>query len=85
MAYVRTYRTVLPLDPGADLDVTRWLARESFERKAVGDHLTILTWSEAEVDSADIPPKAAKRLPRPAGDYLWLEFTATATAAAVDA
>lgn len=82
MAYIRTYRTVIPVDSDADLEVVRWLTRESFDRKAAGDALAIITYSESEVSPDDIPPKAAKRMPRPATDYVWLEFTATATAAA---
>lgn len=81
MAYIRTYRTVIPLDDGDDLEVARWLTRESFERKATSDALAIITYEESEMSAADIPPKAAKRLPRPVGDYRWLAFTATATAA----
>lgn len=81
MAYTRTYRTVVPLDPGADLDVARWLARESFELKAAGDCLHIVTYAESTVTAADLPPKAAKQLGRPLDYYQWYEFTATATAA----
>jgi len=81
VAYIRTYRTVIPLNPGDDLEVARWLTRESFERKAASDALAIITYDESEMSAADIPPKAAKRLPRPATEYRWLVFTATATAA----
>lgn len=81
MAYTRTYQTVIPLPADADLDVLRWLTRESFERKAAGDALRIDTYLEAEVDATDIPPKAAKYLPHPVTDYRWFSFTATATAA----
>ena len=81
MAYTRTYRTVVPLDPGADLDIARWLARESFEQKAAGDCLVIVGYSESSVAADEIPPKAAKQLGRPLDYYQWLAFTATATAA----
>lgn len=81
MAYTRTYRTVVPLEPGADLDIARWLARESFEQKAAGDCLQIVTYAESTVATDDIPPKAAKQLGRPLDYYQWYSFTATATAA----
>ena len=77
----KVLRRVIPLRPGDDVDVLRWLTRESFERKAAGDALRIDTYLEAEVDAADIPPKAAKYLPHPVTDYRWFSFTATATAA----
>lgn len=80
MAYTRNYRTVVPLDPGTDLEVARWLARESFERKAAGDCLQIIEYTEAEVGADEIPPKVGKQLPRPLTDYLWFEFSAVATA-----
>lgn len=81
MAYTRTYHTVIPLEDGADVDLLRWLTRESFERKAASDALKIDTYLEAEVDAADIPPKAGKQLPKPISAYRWHSFTATATAA----
>ena len=81
MAYTRTYQTIIPLDDGVDLEVARWLMRESFERKAAGDALHIDTYVEAEVDAAEIPPKAGKYLPKPISAYRWHQFTATATAA----
>lgn len=80
MAYTRSYRTIVPLDPGADLEVARWLARESFERKAAGDCLTIIEYTETAVAADQIPPKVAKQLPRPLTDYQWLEFSAVASA-----
>ena len=80
MAYTRTYRTVVPLEPDDDAEVARWLARESFERKASGDCLVIIDYAEAVLDAADIPPKAAKQLGRPLDHYRWLSFTAKATA-----
>lgn len=81
MAYTRTYTTVIPVEPDTDAAVLRWLTRESFERKAAGDLLTIVDFTETKLTAADIPPKAAKQLPRPISDYQWHRFTATATAA----
>lgn len=79
MAYTRTYHTIIPVEPDADLDVLRWLTRESFERKADSDCLRIVDYTETEIGADQIPPKAAKRLPRPVSDYQWHSFTATAT------
>lgn len=81
MAYTRSYHTIVPLEPGGDVDVLRWLARESFERKAAGDCLTIVDWREGTVPANEIPPKAGKQLGRPVGDYQWFSFAATATVA----
>lgn len=81
MAYTRTYRSTIPVDKDADLDVMRWLMRESFERTAGGDSLRITDYREDEVDPSDIPPKAANDLGRPVADFLWFTFTATATVA----
>lgn len=83
MAYTRHYRTIIPLEPGGDPDVLRWLARESFERKADGDCLRIVDWQETQLAPEEIPPKAGKQLGRPVADYDWFAFSATATSTAV--
>lgn len=80
MAYTRNYHTVIPLEPQADLEVARWLVRESFERKAASDCLHITDYSESELTADQIPPKAAKQLARPLTEYLWYEFSAVASA-----
>lgn len=79
MAYTRKYRTVIPVEPDADLEVMRWLMRESFERTATGDSLVITDYRESEVPADDIPPKVAKELGRPISDFRWFAFDATAT------
>lgn len=79
MPYTRHYQTVIPVEPDTDLDVLRWLTRESFENKAAGDCLHIVDYKESTLTVDDIPPKAAKQLARPLGDYQWLKFEATAT------
>ena len=79
MAYTRTYRTVVPVLPDADLAVLRWLTRESFEYKAEGDALRIVSYTEDTVPAIDIPPKVGKQLGRPVGEFAWHRFTATAT------
>ncbi|AEK07986.1 hypothetical protein ANAYA_27 [Mycobacterium phage Anaya] len=75
MAYTKNYRTIVPLEPGVDLDVARWLARESFERAAGNMGLTIVEYAEREVPWTDLPPKAAEHLARHADEYTWFEFT----------
>lgn len=75
MAYEKTYRTVVPVEPGADLGVVRWLARESFERKATVDALRIEAYDERQVPVDEIPPKAMEQLGRPLTDFEWFEFT----------
>lgn len=77
MAYTRTYRTIVPVEPDADLRVLRWLARESFERQATGDSLRITDYQERCVPVHDLPP--TKELPKPMSAYRFYEFTATAT------
>ncbi|QFG09218.1 hypothetical protein SEA_EFRA2_26 [Mycobacterium phage Efra2] len=75
MAYTKSYRTIVPLEPDADLDLARWLARESFERTAGNMGLTIVEYAEREVSWLDLPPKAAEHLPLRADEYTWYEFT----------
>jgi len=79
VAYTRTYRTVVPVTPDADVDVLRWLARESFELKATGDGLRVVDYSESTLPLDRIPPKAAKSLGKPLTDFVFYEFTAQAT------
>lgn len=80
MPYTRTYRTIIPVDPAADIDLLRWLTRESFERKADGDCLRLVDYREETVAPEDIPPKAGKQLTKPISDYMWLQFSGTASA-----
>lgn len=70
----RTYKTVIPYDDTADMDVLRWLTRESFEKKIAGDGLELVEYSEQDVDPATIPPKTQAMFP----NHSWREFTATA-------
>lgn len=80
MAYTKRFRTVIPADADTDIDVLRWLTRESFDRTAAGENLRIVEYSETELDPADIPPKIAKQLPRPIAAYTWHQFAAVASA-----
>ncbi|AAD17590.1 hypothetical protein TM4_22 [Mycobacterium phage TM4] len=75
MAYQKSYRTVVPLEPGTDRDVALWLVRESFERKAEGDALVLVEFAHRDVDAADLPPKAEKQLGRPLTDFEFVEYT----------
>lgn len=80
MAYTKRFRTIIPVDPDADIDVLRWLTRETFDRTAAGENLRIVEFSEAEVDPSDIPPKVAEHLERPIPQYRWHQFSAVASA-----
>lgn len=77
MSYERKYRTIVPVERGADLEVARWLARESFETKATGDGLEIVEYGERDVAVDEIPPKALEQLGRPLTDFDWFEFSGT--------
>lgn len=81
MAYTRKYHTIAPVEPGSDMNIFRWLVRETFERKATGDMLKIIEYDEKKVDANDLPPKAAEQLGRPLTDFDWYAFTAIATVA----
>ncbi|ASR85910.1 minor tail protein [Mycobacterium Phage Niklas] len=76
MPYTKSYRTIIPVEPGADLEVLRWLTRESFENAAGSMGLAITEYAEREVPWLDLPPKAAEHLPLRADEYTWLEFSA---------
>ncbi len=77
MTYQRRYRTIVPIprDNPADEAQLIWLTRESFDRKAAADALTIVDFIDAgEVAPEDIPPKADKQLGRPATEFVWRAF-----------
>lgn len=75
MAYRKTYRTVVPIEIDADIEVARWLARESFENTAAADCLQIVEYTERELAIDDIPPRVLGQLGRPLSDFRWFEFT----------
>ncbi|ASR85227.1 minor tail protein [Mycobacterium phage SirPhilip] len=77
MPYTKSYRTIIPIEPGADVEVLRWLTRESFEKAAGFMGLTITEYGEREVPWTELPPKAAEHLPLRADEYEWREFTGT--------
>lgn len=80
MAYTKRLRAVIPVDPDVDLEVLRWLTRESFERTAAGENLRIIEFTEAELPADDIPPKVGKQLGRPVTSFAWHRFDAVAAA-----
>lgn len=75
MAYEKRYRTVVPIEIGADVQVARWLARESFEVTAAADGVEIVEYAERTVPVDEIPPRALEALGRPLTDFEWYEFT----------
>lgn len=80
MAYSRSYRAVVPVEHGIDHETARWLARESFEKRATSDclHIADEDYTERQMSIDEIPPKAMKQLGRPLTDFDWYEFTAVA-------
>lgn len=75
MAYEKRYSTIVPLEPDTDRDLALWLARETFERKASDDMLTIVEFDHREVPTDELPPKVEKQLGRPLTDFVWIEYT----------
>lgn len=79
MADQKTYRAVVPLEPDADLDVARWLVRESFELTAAAAGLVIVDYrDDGAVPATRIPKSNGKHLPHPIDAYTWHEFVGTA-------
>jgi hypothetical protein len=75
MPQEKRYRTMVPIEHGADRELARWLARESFEKTAASEGLRIVEYYERDVAVGEIPPKVAEQLGRPATDYDWFEFS----------
>lgn len=75
MGYEKRYRTLVPVEVGADHDVARWLARESFEKTVAADCLELFDYTERVVAVEDVPPKAFEFLGRPPTDFVWYEFS----------
>lgn len=77
MAYQKKYQTTIPIprDEPVDGDVVVWLTRESFNRAAEADALTIVQFNDlGEVAAEDIPPKVEEQLGRPVWDFCWRSF-----------
>lgn len=85
MAYTRELKTVVPMLIGehtpADDELLIWLVRESFEREAAAEHLTLTDWRDCgSIDPSEVSPQTEREvLKRPATDYRWRLFTGTAT------
>lgn len=75
MPYRKNYSTIVPIEHGIDLDVARWLARESFEKTVAGDCLELVEYVEEELQVDDIPPKAMEQLGRPLTDFRFFKFS----------
>jgi len=81
VAYEKRYRATYPIprDQPVDDQVVVWLTRESFDRTAAAECLTIVEFTDlGEIPPADIPPKIDKQLGRPATDFVWRAFEAVA-------
>ncbi len=78
MAYTKHLRSVVPVAPGDDVELLRWLTRESFETAAGNQGLTVVEYAEAILSPDQIPPKAAEHLALPIEAYEWREFAAVA-------
>ncbi|QBP29775.1 hypothetical protein SEA_TYPHA_120 [Mycobacterium phage Typha] len=73
------YHRVIPLAPGHDADLLRWLTRESFENLARNDGLVITEYAEEQVTPSHVPMSVARDLELPVDQYDWWLFTATVT------
>lgn len=77
MAYQKRYRTIVPVPQNqtAQNDVLVWLTRESFDRAAAADALTLSEFNDlGEIEPTDIPPKVEKQLGKPATEFAWRVF-----------
>lgn len=89
VSYRKTYRTLVPIEKGADLQVARWLARESFEITGANDGVKIVEYSERDVpveeatavmDAAyrnrgDKPPAVITLMGKALDQFDWFEFS----------
>lgn len=74
MTQTRDYKTVIPYNDDTDLELLRWLTRESFELKIAADNLELVEYTEQDVDPKTVPAKTRALFP----DHSWREFTAAA-------
>lgn len=89
MPYRKTYRTLVPIEKGADVQVARWLARESFETTATNDGVKIVEYAERDVPVAeatavmdaayrnrgDHPPAVITLMGKTLDQFDWFEFS----------
>lgn len=84
MPYTRELKTVVPVLISEHTEVADemlvWLVRESFEREAAAEHLTLTHWRDCgDMDPAEVSPKTEREvLKRAATDYRRRMFTGTA-------
>lgn len=84
MAYTRELKTVVPVliaeHTESDDEQLVWLVRESFEREAAAEHLTLTHWRDCgDMDPSEVSPQTEQKvLKRPATDFRWRMFTGTA-------
>ncbi|OHU55922.1 hypothetical protein BKG83_17255 [Mycobacteroides chelonae] len=78
MTAARQLRTLFPQPPDTDVDVLRWLARESFELTAAAEGLHIVEYRASTVPPESIPRAAQDHLDLPIETYTWHEFVAFA-------
>lgn len=75
----RTYKTTIPYTADTDLDLLRWLTRESFEQKIAADNLILIEYTEHDVAPTAIPPATrAWAVEEFGAEPAWREFTAEA-------
>ena len=75
----RSYKTTIPYNEDTDLDLLRWLTRESFQHKIAADGLELVEYAEADVDAATIPAATrAWAVEEFGAEPSWREFTAEA-------
>ncbi|SKI75064.1 hypothetical protein [Mycobacteroides abscessus] len=85
MAYTRELKAVVPVLIGehteADDELLVWLVRESFEREAAAEYLTLTEWRDCgDLHPSEVSPTTEREvLKRPATDFRWRMFTGTAT------
>lgn len=85
MAYTRELKAVVPVLIGehtkADDELLVWLVRESFEREAAAEYLTLTEWRDCgDLHPSEVSPTTEREvLKRPAADFRWRLFTGTAT------
>lgn len=77
MAGQRSYRPpLIPVERGADVDIVRWLARESVEKTVAADGMHLVEYHEREVPAGEVPKAWAEHLGRPIAEFTWYEIRA---------
>ncbi|AID58834.1 minor tail protein [Mycobacterium phage Gaia] len=66
----RTLEVIAPITPDMEVDVLRWLNRESFEIMAEDRGLMVIDYIETELDPKTISRESRELMP----DARWVEF-----------